>query len=100
MLLFFVILHGDERSIGFAIGFIVGNVVMNVVMGAVNTLIVCWADSPSRIKANHPELSEEMIQAWSLVVPRLEQCNQSLRGSMEAFAPIEAPVTPSMYGAI
>lgn len=54
-------------SIGWIIGVWVCTVMMSVIKGAVNTLIVCWADSPAVFEAEHPILSGEMIQAWSSV---------------------------------
>lgn len=42
---------------------------MNVVRGAVNTLIVCWADSPARLEENHPEATREMAETWTKVFP-------------------------------
>jgi hypothetical protein len=56
---------------GFAFGtsFIVGvwivSVMMNVVKGAVNTLIVCWADNPNLMQSQHRRLTEELVRAWS-----------------------------------
>lgn len=55
---------------------------MSVVKGAVNTvrqqethlttsvqLIVCWADSPSKLEYQHGALTEEMATAWTNVFP-------------------------------
>jgi hypothetical protein len=42
---------------------------MNVVKGAVNTMIVCWADSPRVFEMNHPQLTAEMSDAWGKVFP-------------------------------
>jgi hypothetical protein len=58
--------------IGFTIGVVVSSVMMNVIKGAVNTLIVCWADSPSRMEENHPKLMKELHVAWSSVFPESE----------------------------
>jgi hypothetical protein len=55
--------------IGTLIGVIVCSIMMSVVRGAVNTLIVCWADSPSRLEANHPEATQKMAEAWASVFP-------------------------------
>ena len=56
-------------AFAFGVSFIVGlwivSVMMNVVKGAVNTLIVCWADSPAMMQSQHPALSRELVQAWS-----------------------------------
>lgn len=64
-------LFGPLPAGGFAFGvsFIVGlwivSVMMNVVKGAVNTLIVCWADNPTLLSSQHPRLTQELINAWS-----------------------------------
>jgi hypothetical protein len=42
---------------------------MNVVKGAVNTLIVCWADCPAILENNHPTLTREMAESWRVVFP-------------------------------
>lgn len=42
---------------------------MNVVKGAVNTIVVCWADSPTVFEDNHPELTREMAESWNSVFP-------------------------------
>jgi len=44
---------------------------MNVVQGAVNTLIVCWADSPAKLELEHPVLTAEMAESWTSVFPEL-----------------------------
>lgn len=53
------------------IGIWVCSVMMNVVKGAVNTAIVCWADSPTAFEMNHPALTKEMGEAWTLVYPEI-----------------------------
>jgi hypothetical protein len=64
---------GDAAgSAGFFVGLIVGfvfcSILMNVVGGAVNTVIVCYAESPAEFQANHPVLADQMrtafMQAW------------------------------------
>jgi hypothetical protein len=55
--------------IGFFVGITVSSVMMNVVRGAVNTLIVCFADDPSKLEDNHPELTHRMSQAWAAAFP-------------------------------
>lgn len=52
-----------------AIGFVASSIMMRVIEGSMNTLIVCWAEHPSQIEANHPELSKELIIAWSEAFP-------------------------------
>jgi hypothetical protein len=54
---------------------------MNVVKGAVNTLIVCWADSPAVLEANHPSLTNEMANSWMSVFP---EANVTVRPAYSA----------------
>jgi hypothetical protein len=42
---------------------------MNVIKGAVNTLIVCWADSPEVFEMNHPTHTKEMVDSWRSAFP-------------------------------
>jgi hypothetical protein len=42
---------------------------MVVVKGAVNTIIVCWAESPTVFEMNHMALTKEMAEAWTFVFP-------------------------------
>lgn len=44
---------------------------MNVIQGAVNALIVCWADSPAKLSHEHPVLTSEMAEAWTEAFPEL-----------------------------
>lgn len=44
-------------------------IMMNVVKGAVNTIIVCWADSPTVFEKQHPHLTAEMAESWTAVFP-------------------------------
>lgn len=52
-------------GVSFIVGLWVATVMMNVVKGAVNTLIVCWADSPAVMEMQHPVLTKELVDAWS-----------------------------------
>lgn len=45
---------------------------MYVVGGAVNTLIVCWAKSPTSFMENHKEWADELITIWSSAYPGTE----------------------------
>lgn len=42
---------------------------MNVVKGAVNTLIVCYADAPAKLEENHPQEVRDLAETWSSVFP-------------------------------
>ena len=56
-------------GISFLVGLWVCSVMMSVVKGAVNALIVCWADSPAKLEYQHPVLTAEMAEAWDSVFP-------------------------------
>ena len=58
--------------IGFIIGAYVSSLMMNVVKGAVNTVIICWADNPWAMKENHPRLTKELTEAWRKVFPEIQ----------------------------
>jgi hypothetical protein len=47
------------------------SIVMTVVSAAVNTVIVCFAESPEMFEHNNPELSKEMILHWDSAWPEL-----------------------------
>jgi len=57
--------------IGFLVGLWVSSVMMNVLKGAVNTLIVCWADSPAAMQAQHPKLTAELSETYQDVFDML-----------------------------
>lgn len=54
---------------GFIVGIAVSSVMMNVVRGAVNTLIVCYADDPAKLEDNHPTLTQQMANSWNAAFP-------------------------------
>lgn len=67
---------GDSAAlVAFFISFIVGivfcSILMSVVGSAVNTVIVCFAESPAEFEANHPDLSREMRSSWMQAWPEL-----------------------------
>jgi hypothetical protein len=61
-------LDGSDSLVAFLISGVVGlvfsSILMSVVSSAVNTVIVCFAESPNEFEANHPGLSGEMRSAW------------------------------------
>lgn len=69
-------------GIGFFVGIWVSSVVMNVVKAAVNTLVVCWADSPAVVEMNHPRLTSEMADSWLQVFP---EANAQIRPAYNAI---------------
>lgn len=58
---------GFAFGVAFVVGLWIATVMMNVVKGAVNTLIVCWADSPAVMEMQHPVLTKELVDAWSVI---------------------------------
>jgi hypothetical protein len=56
-------------SIGLVIGSLFASTLLGVVSSAVNTVIVCYAEAPNEFQANHPQLSENMRQAWRQAFP-------------------------------
>jgi large-conductance mechanosensitive channel len=60
-----------DYSIGLIVGFVFCSILMSVVGSAVNTVIVCYAESPAEFEANHPQLSAEMRSAWIQAWPGL-----------------------------
>lgn len=58
-----------DRSLGLIIGVAISSVMMNVVMGAVNTLIVCFADAPAKLEQNHPHIVRDIAETWRSVFP-------------------------------
>ena len=42
---------------------------MNIVSGAVNTVIVCMAEMPDELQANHPKYSQAMRCGWLKAFP-------------------------------
>jgi hypothetical protein len=42
---------------------------MSVVYGAVNTLIVCWAESPTTFMENHKDWADQIVAVWSSAYP-------------------------------
>ena len=48
------------------VGFLFSSIILSVVTATMRTLIVCFAESPAELKANHPELSVRMENAWEV----------------------------------
>jgi hypothetical protein len=57
--------------LGLIIGIAVSSVMINVVKGAVNCLIVCFADAPAKLEDNHPHDCRELAETWSAVFPEV-----------------------------
>ena len=56
-------------GIGVFVGVFIASIMMNVIKGAVNTVIVCYADSPGKLEKNHPRLTYQMAKSWVSVFP-------------------------------
>lgn len=56
-------------GIGCGVGIFIASIMMNVIKGAVNTVIVCYADSPAKLEGNHPQLTYQMAKSWVAVFP-------------------------------
>jgi len=59
----------------FFLGAILGSassgILFGVVTSAVNTVVVCFAESPNQLRINHdPELSHDLIEAWRKAYPQ------------------------------
>jgi hypothetical protein len=80
-------------AIGFLMGIVVSSVMMSVIQGAVNTLIVCWADLPSSFRENHPDWAEKLIEAWSSAFPQSQ-----LRHQSPTTLPAADACTTAVYG--
>eukprot|EP00586_Coscinodiscus_wailesii_P004923 CAMPEP_0172487548 /NCGR_PEP_ID=MMETSP1066-20121228/16697_1 /TAXON_ID=671091 /ORGANISM="Coscinodiscus wailesii, Strain CCMP2513" /LENGTH=486 /DNA_ID=CAMNT_0013254241 /DNA_START=73 /DNA_END=1533 /DNA_ORIENTATION=+ len=61
--------------IGFIVGLVISSIMLSVVGSSVDTVIVCFAEDPAVFKINHPELSQEMTEAWKEVYPELPMWN-------------------------
>jgi len=56
---------------GFFIGIVLSGIIMGVVSSAVDTIIVCYAEAPRELDANHPEISQEFESTWQTAWPDL-----------------------------
>lgn len=56
-------------GLGLITGMVVCSVMTNVIRGAVNTIIVCFADAPAKLEENHPEETSKMTDVWVSVFP-------------------------------
>jgi hypothetical protein len=53
------------------------SIMAHVVKGAVNTLVVCWADNPIQIEKDHPELVRKLKLAWEEAFPGVTSSNHA-----------------------
>eukprot|EP00568_Trieres_chinensis_P004888 CAMPEP_0183291498 /NCGR_PEP_ID=MMETSP0160_2-20130417/893_1 /TAXON_ID=2839 ORGANISM="Odontella Sinensis, Strain Grunow 1884" /NCGR_SAMPLE_ID=MMETSP0160_2 /ASSEMBLY_ACC=CAM_ASM_000250 /LENGTH=543 /DNA_ID=CAMNT_0025452313 /DNA_START=74 /DNA_END=1705 /DNA_ORIENTATION=+ len=55
--------------VAFLVGLFVSSVMTNAIVGAVNAIIVCYADAPGKLEENHRELTHRMATAWVSAFP-------------------------------
>jgi len=55
--------------ISFLSGVVISSIMMSVIQGAVQTVIVCYADNPKKLLENHREDTTKMTEAWMSVYP-------------------------------
>mmetsp|Transcript_3074 Transcript_3074/g.4659 ORF Transcript_3074/g.4659 Transcript_3074/m.4659 type:complete len:528 (+) Transcript_3074:73-1656(+) len=56
--------------LGFILGLVLSNILFSVVNSAVDTVVVCFAESPSTLRLNHPaEISQRLFDTWKEVYP-------------------------------
>ena len=53
----------------FVYGLICSIVVLRVVSSAVDSVVVCFAESPNELRANHSYIARRMIDAWRAAYP-------------------------------
>ena len=59
-----------HHSIGLTVGFLASSILLGgVIGGAVNAVIVCFAESPLEFHINHQKLSRELRAGWALELP-------------------------------
>jgi hypothetical protein len=64
---------GFSFMVGFVLGMTSCSILFGVVTSAVNTIVVCFAESPNQLRFNHsPELYQKLAQAWRAAYP--EDC--------------------------
>jgi len=57
--------------ISFLSGVVISSMMMNVIQGAVQTVIVCYADNPHKLLQNHPEETRKISETWLRIFPDL-----------------------------
>ena len=75
VILGFVFLGPVEAIPAFFLGAILGvascEILFGVVISAVNTVVVCFAESPNQLRTNHePGLYRDLVEAWRKAYPQ------------------------------
>lgn len=60
---------GNAFVIGLISGMILSGIMMGLIESAVDAIIVCFAEASAEFRGNHPELAEEMENAWASAWP-------------------------------
>ncbi len=100
-----------QYSVGALVGLVVSSVLFGIISSSVNAVIVLFATSPVDFEENHPELSEEMRNAWREVWPGCMDIvdmrqvggfiDPSLNGSFRGLTPeMYASYNPALNGSI
>lgn len=55
--------------VGLLVGFVFCSTLFGLISSGVNAVIVLFAESPAEFAANHPQLSQEMLQSWRQAYP-------------------------------
>jgi len=57
--------------VGMVLGGMSCDILFGVVTSAVNTIVVCFAESPEQLRTNHPpELFQQLVQSWRIAYPQ------------------------------
>lgn len=55
---------------GFVVGLILSSILFSVVNSALDTVMVCFAESPNNLRLNHPpEISQRLMETWKVAYP-------------------------------
>lgn len=63
----------DVEYLGLGLGFIVGlfisSITYSVVGSSADAVFVLWAEDPAKLRTNHPDLFDRMMNAWTKMYP-------------------------------
>ena len=54
----------------FLVGILIASILMSVVSSAVDTVMICFCESPNDLRMNYPHLSNQMVRAWRKTYPQ------------------------------
>jgi hypothetical protein len=67
----FLFFKTKPSRVGCIVGLWMTSLMMNVIRGAVNGVIVCFADSPMNFETNQPDSASKLRKAWVSVFPEI-----------------------------